>query len=341
MKPRVWHATAFSALLLATLAVLRRLNPRQAGTALVLLVTLDLGLAARFAIPTADVGAEKPAPELVEQLRVSPARVVGSSLPVIPLLDGVSPFESYVRVRGAFGDLSWSIYREYTALDLEAMGVNPVQAMIKAGLPKLESDEVLRVWQRLGAARFLSDRDEKETALAGTTTAQGRKLRVYAIPDPRPYVAIYPSWKAWSATSSSALSALAERASDREAVIWASGAPGPGPDSRDCEPRLTGAPTTITHDFTGSVESPCDSLVVLQELRFPRWRASIDGESAPVLDAEAGFVGVIVPKGRHAVRIYYDSLLLRCLPYSLVAFLVSALLTGLGFASELRRRRVR
>ncbi|HEX2047759.1 MAG TPA: YfhO family protein [Acidimicrobiales bacterium] len=53
------------------------------------------------------------------------------------------------------------------------------------------------------------------------------------------------------------------------------------------------------------VSGPRPSLVVVAESWFPGWRATVDGDDVPVLQADGAFLGVPVPEGSHEVELRY------------------------------------
>lgn len=54
------------------------------------------------------------------------------------------------------------------------------------------------------------------------------------------------------------------------------------------------------------VESPSDAFLVLSDTYYPGWRATVDGADTKVYRTNYTFRGIVVPKGAHQVRFYYD-----------------------------------
>jgi len=81
-------------------------------------------------------------------------------------------------------------------------------------------------------------------------------------------------------------------------------------------------------------------LLVLAEAYFPGWRAWVDGVEAPILPADYAFRGVVVDRGRHAVRMEYRPASFRVGLFATLAslvFLAAALLAGLILGPERRQ----
>jgi len=88
-----------------------------------------------------------------------------------------------------------------------------------------------------------------------------------------------------------------------------------------------------------SVTSDRNALLVIADNWFPAWRATVDGEAAPVLRAYHTVRAVPVGPGEHTVELRYVSPVLRgSLALSVVAVLI---LLGIGLAPALLHRRER
>ena len=57
-----------------------------------------------------------------------------------------------------------------------------------------------------------------------------------------------------------------------------------------------------------AVEMRCRGLVILSDNYFPGWRATVDGQPAPIHEAYGAIRGVVVEKGSHTVRMVYRPL---------------------------------
>ncbi|HUJ15476.1 MAG TPA: YfhO family protein [Thermoanaerobaculia bacterium] len=73
------------------------------------------------------------------------------------------------------------------------------------------------------------------------------------------------------------------------------------------------------------VESSGDALLVCSITRHKYWSATIDGRSAALLPVNLQFQALIVPAGRHAIRLRYrNPLLVACAIISLISFAVAS-----------------
>jgi uncharacterized membrane protein YfhO len=57
---------------------------------------------------------------------------------------------------------------------------------------------------------------------------------------------------------------------------------------------------------TLDVTAPSPRWLVLSDLHYPGWEATLDGRPVPILRANHAFRAVRVPAGRHRVRFAYD-----------------------------------
>jgi hypothetical protein len=87
------------------------------------------------------------------------------------------------------------------------------------------------------------------------------------------------------------------------------------------------------------VETPAPALLVLSENWFPAWKASVNGDEAPVLRADHALRAVPIPPGSHRVEMWFESGLIRgSLWVSVLSFLV---LVGVAGGQLLVDRRIR
>jgi hypothetical protein len=99
----------------------------------------------------------------------------------------------------------------------------------------------------------------------------------------------------------------------REALIDATSLDGLGADLLDVPPGTTArAHVAITGyantDVGIDVDTDRAGVVVLHDLYYPGWQASVDGAPAPVLRANVLFRGVAVPAGHHHISFVFRPL---------------------------------
>ncbi len=117
------------------------------------------------------------------------------------------------------------------------------------------------------------------------------------------------------------------------APVAAVAPPGPEPD-----PLLTPAAVTAygTNAVTLQVDAPAAGFVVLTDVVFPGWEATVDGNPVGILTAYHTFRAVPVAAGAHAVRFVY-----RPRPFALgarISGLAWVAVLALGVGAWLRRR---
>jgi hypothetical protein len=104
------------------------------------------------------------------------------------------------------------------------------------------------------------------------------------------------------------------------------GARGQGSGVRD---QSDAASVTITaykaEDVRISTRSNQAGLLVLSDLAFPGWEASVDGQPSQIITADHALRAVYVPAGEHAVHFVYAP----------ASFRIGALLTGVGLLATL------
>ncbi|MEQ1884032.1 MAG: YfhO family protein [Bryobacteraceae bacterium] len=112
----------------------------------------------------------------------------------------------------------------------------------------------------------------------------------------------------------------------------------PGFDARakavltaDNTPKLDTCPTSaesVTNPLHGAnriaiqAKLVCTGLVVLTDTYYPGWKATVDGQSAPILETNGAFRGVVIPAGDHIIEMKYR-------PMSVILGGVLTLLAGI------------
>jgi hypothetical protein len=163
-----------------------------------------------------------------------------------------------------------------------------------------------RRWQLLNVGYVLSDRDLDSPGLTRVfppgDPSEGQ-VRVYAMGDPFPRawvvhaVEVIPAQEAALARLSADTFDLRRVAVVSQPLALAL----PGPTHGSTAQVLTFAPA----DISLRVDAVADGLLVLSEIYYPGWRASVDGLPAPVLRADGLLRGIPIPQGQHVVRVWY------------------------------------
>jgi hypothetical protein len=167
-----------------------------------------------------------------------------------------------------------------------------------------------------------------ESVAGGQRVASGQGFHVYRLA-----VTGERAWLVYAATvepdDGKALRQLATGALDvRRSALLASPPPVTLTGSGQGSVLVAGrSPGNMTLD----VESDAPAILVLSEIAYPGWRATLDGRSVPLLRADTILRAVAVPPGAHRVEMVFDppSVKLGAL-VTLVSLVVLASLLGRG-----------
>ncbi len=170
-----------------------------------------------------------------------------------------------------------------------------------------ERDRLLRLY----GGRWALAVEGEEHPLFGPITGMsvaGRRLVLYE--HPRPLPELRWAGRAWRCSSLSGTLELvrSERFDPENDVAF------PGPRDQDPPATLsaTPAPGSVSIERVGAdtaaatVEAAAPGHVLFSRTFFPAWRATVDGQRAPVTVANARDLAVAVPAGRHRVELAYD-----------------------------------
>jgi hypothetical protein len=130
------------------------------------------------------------------------------------------------------------------------------------------------------------------------------RLNVYENPHPLPraFVVYRAEVHPEDAAQARALSALDPR---KRVILDRAPSPPPVGDDRPFTParevRLERQRVTI------EAEATAPGILVLSDVDYPGWRATVDGQPAPILRADYAFRGVALPAGRYTVVMTYAS----------------------------------
>jgi hypothetical protein len=165
-----------------------------------------------------------------------------------------------------------------------------------------------RVWALLNVKYVLTDRETIEAPAERVATGQaadGRETYLYRLADPAPRawlvgeVVVEPDPdRQWQR--------LADPGFDpRRQVLLAEpvDVPGaqPGPDCSGTITWQERAPERLALD----VQSQQACVLVLSELAYPGWRATIDGAETPLLRADGLLRGLVLPAGEHRIELVF------------------------------------
>lgn len=81
----------------------------------------------------------------------------------------------------------------------------------------------------------------------------------------------------------------------------------PAPEPITAAPTLTVQPRDDPDIIRFHAATASDTVVVLSEIAYPGWVAEIDGQATDLLTVDHTFRAVVVPAGKHAVTLRYDS----------------------------------
>jgi hypothetical protein len=167
-----------------------------------------------------------------------------------------------------------------------------------------------RRWQLLNVHYVLSERDLDGAGLTRVfpsgDPAEGQ-VRAYAVGDPFP--------RAWVVHTVEVIpdegEALARLSSDefdlrRAAVVAEAEAPDMSL-SRTADTSTAQVTAFAPNQITVEVDAADEGLLILSEVYYPGWRASLDNVPARLIRADAVLRGVSVPEGHHTVHVWYAS----------------------------------
>jgi uncharacterized membrane protein YgdD (TMEM256/DUF423 family) len=164
-----------------------------------------------------------------------------------------------------------------------------------------------RRWQLLNVRYVLSERDLDGPGLArvfppGGSLPEGQ-VRVYAMGDPFPHAWVVHAVEV-IADEGSALARLSADEFDLRRVAVVAEPPDiplPGPTDGSTARVTAFAPDAISIE----VDAVANGLLVLSEVDYPGWQASVDSIPVRMVRADGVLRGIPVPQGHHLVRVWY------------------------------------
>lgn len=321
---RAVHA-AFAAVLLLGVAHLmcRRSDARTAET-IALVVLFDLAVAATYVVVGLDVQRSTVAAPIVEVLRdPAPAHYFVESATVGVDLSRTPPNEAVARVIESYaqrGELQVPGARRFQDQQLDASS-NPYHAAMSRLAERLPPSSRDRLLVRAGVATLLTQRRD----VPYEPVAEGASLYAYALPA-SPYVTGYHRFVAFD-PATWPLRRFAKFFEDPSNVDIALVNGGPRTSTTcagrpDIEWRTAGPNGPVD----AVVDAECPAVVVLHEVLRRGFVATVDDREVPLYEVDAGYVGALVPAGRHAVRFSYESLVGQWAPLSAASLFVALVL---------------
>jgi hypothetical protein len=198
-------------------------------------------------------------------------------------------------------------------------GASPLQLaayeQVAAQLPKA------RLWALLNVKYVLTTRDAIDAPAELVASAPGpgdKTSRLFRLNAPAPRAWLAPQVVIEPDTGKT-IDRLAAADFDLAHQVLLAGQPAGYVNADSCNGEIvwqTRSPERLA--LTVTPAQPC--ILVLSELSYPGWRASVDGKSAPLLAADGVLRAVVVPAGEHRVSLTF-------LPVTLLAGAALSLLT--------------
>jgi hypothetical protein len=145
---------------------------------------------------------------------------------------------------------------------------------------------------------YIVTTQEVETPLLGTPV-RGARANAYPVTTESPH-AWFPQRVEAAPDSAAALRRLVSRTEPTDFALIAGS--DPVPEAGEGTARVTSfAPNEMVLD----VDATRGGLLVVSETYHPSWRATVDGTATDVLRTDIALRGIVVPAGRHEVRLTY------------------------------------
>lgn len=312
MNASLKHGLGFSILLflLSVLAMTRPSWRGRFGHGVVILLFLDLGLAVPFGVPLGPTHATELPGEPSAVFAAERVRVLVKAPRPVPHIEGQTAFEDHLVNHGRHALLSWALFRPFESHDLEGMGANRAHETVVGWLEKASVSETERLLARADVRFVVGTPSSLGREIVAFSDHVGRPLSVSALAEAgQPETSIYGSWLAASLSSTSARTLFLDPRFAERPIVWSDATS--SSESKGCSPMHSprGAQSRERRAFL--TDAPCPSLLVVRELWYPRWVVLVDGREVTPQLVDAGFVGVVLPPGRHEVEVFYDSLTRR------------------------------
>lgn len=320
MQAGVLHAAMASAAVLGvTIAVVgKRLDVRRGRWIIAILLLLDLSVGARRGLALARTAID---PEVqTAWAKLSPGRSwIWVSQPG-PVADagGRSPFENSLIQRRRLGLEAWPYVRRFDVQELEGLGVEPLRRAYHDALARaLSSDQADTLLEpilgRAGVSAMVYPGHWPAPLRFSLPRPDEGATHLYEIQTWAP-AEFRSQWERFEGAPGTRLSL--EWA--RRGVIATQREPDPKADA--CQGQILDLRRRAGR-VELTVDAECSGFVIIEEVARKGWVSSVDGVARTWTRADAGFLAVHVPEGRHQVRFEYRSTTARWLPVSFVAWL--------------------
>ncbi len=314
---RLAHAIAFP--LLATLAMIVLKNHRRRTMVLTALLGLDVAWAAGYAIRGApgDTAPSSGLPAALGDVQSRVYRLAPNGIDApLSLTDGTEVWRQVTLDNAQRGLLDFRTHRVFHDYDPDGQS-NPSSAVTLQLVhgSRYPAAEVLLGRVGVGAVSTwapIQRAGRRTFPIAGQVPQY-----VFPIEPHRPYADFFARWTRVppAALHGSDLDPAVREHLERldtwdELLVLDPSAPAPETSSTAAaacrrDARAVADPPSPTGDVVLEVRSPCDGLLLVQETFVPGWTAIVDGQPAPVFEAEMGQTAVRVPAGAHRVQLTY------------------------------------
>ncbi len=118
----------------------------------------------------------------------------------------------------------------------------------------------------------------------------------------------------------------------------------PPPAAPPTAPANLGNGKVSVHDYTPNhfalhVEAPGTNFLVISEIYYPCWQATLDGKPAEIIRTNSVLRGMVIPPGKHTVEMHYQSAGFETGKYLSLGLNIAVFAAiGVGFMLERKRR---
>ena len=337
-----WVGVAAAALLLLALRLRGRLGAATFALLVLALVGFDLFKAGMGYNPAIEQRhAEQPVTPAIRFLQDQrPARFAGLE-PTAPVSLAVPLTPSVAMRYGVYDARGYDYPVELRYADLWKRVITPSKDCNYAFCPEsaATTPQALRALGLLGVQHLLQQPRDRPLRRFRTLYA-GRDARVYANPAALPRAFIVDRQRVVAGREAARDAIVAPGFRPRAVAVTEEAIPGLARDgAASPEPSPSGSARIARYEderveLRTSTSRP--GLLVLTDSFFPGWKATVDGEDAPVHRVDYLVRGVRVPAGRHTVRFRYEPASWRA---GWIVSLVALLVVLAAVAVGLRRRR--